>query len=346
MGEYRNTRGEKPPETAGEKRRRVFRGLLAWLAAAAAVVAVMRFVEVPCRVPASGYATTSPYAEVRAPVAGVVASIEARSGDEVEAGAVLVRLADEVQRAALDRAETEEARARSELAFREAEHAERLRSHSNEVQVAALALDYARRRQEITRQLVDKGLASSRDLMADEHQATMAALRYRQLSEHDFGADLRQIDMLRRQLEAAAAAVRGARADLDARAVRAPAPGTLFRHTFFVGEVVRADQVLFEVFGHSERLLRLRVPERYATRVAVGMPVRAQFRPSKRLLRRVWTDATVSEMRGAIQAEGNETYRVVYCPYEPSDVDVPPGTTADAEILIGRVPLWRFIFGD
>ena len=346
MGEYRSTRGEKPPETAVEKRRRAWRGMAVVLAVAAAFFAVLRYVEVPRRVPASGYATTSPYAEVRSPVAGVVTAIEAQSGDEVEAGAVLVRLADEVQRAALDRAETEEARARSELAYREAAYAERLRSHSNEVQVAALALDYARRRQEITRQLVGKGLASSRDLMADEHQAAVAALRYRQLSEHDFGADLRQLDMLRRQLEAAAAAVRGARADLEARAVRAPAAGRLFRHTFFVGEVVRADQVLFEVFGHRERLLRLRVPERYATRVAVGMPVRAQFRSARRLFGRRWVRATVGDLRGAIQAEGNETYRVVYCPYEDPGFDVPPGTTADAEILVGRSPLWRVILND
>ncbi len=104
--------------------------------------------------------------------------------------------------------------------------------------------------------------------------------------------------------------------------------------------------MLYEIFGTQQRLLRLKVPERYATRISKGMPVRAQFRSSKRLMRRNWTPATVGEMRDVIQAEGNETYRVIYCPYEESENAVPPGTTADAEILLGKVPLWRIIFDD
>jgi hypothetical protein len=112
-----------------------------------------------------------------------------------------------------------------------------------------------------------------------------------------------------------------------------------------VGEVARPDPVLYEIFGADQRLLRLKVPERYATRITEGMPVRAQFRTAKRLVRRNWTPAVVGDMRDVIQAEGNETYRVIYCPYETPE-DVPPGTTADAEILLGNAPLWRIIFDD
>ncbi len=56
--------------------------------------------------------------------------------------------------------------------------------------------------------------------------------------------------------------------------------------------------------------------------------------------------SVVGEMRGAIQVEGNDTCRVIYCPYNEPDVDIPPGMTADAEIAVGKVLLWRFVFND
>lgn len=346
MGEYRSTRGEKPPVPSSEKRRKALRNGLRVLIVLVALVCAGIFIQVMRRVPASGYATTSPYAEVRSPITGVIASIEASSGDIVKAGDVLVRLSDEIEKTALQRAEIEEARTQSELVLREAEYAEQLRTHSNNVQVAALSLEYAKKRYEITKQLVEDGVSTKRDLMSDEHQVALCALQFRQLNERDMSVGLRQIDVLRKQLESATAAVRRAQTDLEARIVRAPSEGRLLKHTFYIGEVARADQVLFEIFGQEEKLLRLKVPERYATRIAEGLPVRAQFRSSKRLVRRNWVSATVGTMRDAIQAEGNETYRIIYCPYSSDGREVPPGTTADAEILIGKVPLWRIVFDD
>ena len=144
MGEYRSTRGEKPPETTGEKRRRAARNVLRVLIVLAAIAAAALYIQVPRRVPASGYATTKPYAEVRAPLTGVIVSISAFSGDKVEEGDVLLHLSDEIEKAAVQRAEIEADRVRAELAFREAEYVDQLRSHSNEVQVAALRGDLRR----------------------------------------------------------------------------------------------------------------------------------------------------------------------------------------------------------
>ena len=92
MGEYRSTRGEKPPETSGEKRRRAARNVLRVLIVIIAISVASIYIQVPRRVPASGYATTAPYAEVRAPLTGVIVSISAFSGDKVEEGDVLLPL--------------------------------------------------------------------------------------------------------------------------------------------------------------------------------------------------------------------------------------------------------------
>ncbi|NLF86586.1 MAG: hypothetical protein GX571_10840, partial [Lentisphaerae bacterium] len=76
MGEYRSTRGEKPPATRQEKRSLRNRVLFWTVFVSLAVWALGQFIQVPSRVPASGYATTSSYAEVRAPVIGKVISID------------------------------------------------------------------------------------------------------------------------------------------------------------------------------------------------------------------------------------------------------------------------------
>lgn len=346
MGEYRSTKGEKPPETISEKNHRIIRNIVVTAVVIAAVYFAGALIKVPYRIPASGYATTRPYAEVRSPVNGVVTEIAASSGDTVEAGAVLVRLSDEVERAALQRAEIETERIRGDLSLKEARYAEDIRSHSNSVQIASLALEYAEKKLEITKQLTAKGLASSRDLMADEYQVSLARMQHLQLKEKDMSVGLKELDALRKQLDSANAAVRSAKADLDARVVKAPVAGRLLRHTFFAGEVARADQVLFEVFGNEEKLLRLRVAERYSTRIAEGMPVRVEFRSEKPFMGHKWINTEIGQMRDAIQTEGNDAYRVIYCGYDASASDVPPGTTADAEITTGEVSLWRLIFNN
>ena len=344
MGEYRNTRGEKPPSTVSERRRMRERVLLGSFATVGIIWALGQFIEVPRRVPASGYATSSSYAEVRSPSVGQVAAIERTSGDTVAAGDVLVHLEDAVERALLAEAESEALRSSAELAFKEAELNEQLRERTNRIEVAVLSLEHARRRLEITAQLTEKGLASSRDVMEDTFKVRLAEAEYKRLGETDFHLAERQLAVLRQILLSRQEAVARTRANLNAKIIRAPIDGRVFRHTFYVGEVVRPDQVLFELFGGNEHVLRLRVPERYATRVATNQIVRAQLRTTRRILGRQWLQGRVDYVRDAIQAEGNQTYRVVYCSFDPVDVPVPPGTTADAQIYVGRSSIWRSIF--
>ena len=89
MGEYRSTRGEKPPETSSEKKHRLFRNTVRILIFGVVIVLLGVFIKVPRRVPASGYATTFPYSEVRSSVNGAIQSIEVSSGDVVKVGDVL-----------------------------------------------------------------------------------------------------------------------------------------------------------------------------------------------------------------------------------------------------------------
>ncbi|MGI6099653.1 MAG: HlyD family efflux transporter periplasmic adaptor subunit [Lentisphaerae bacterium] len=344
MGEYRSTRGEKPPAT--RKERRLLRNrLLFWVVfLALAIWAFGELIMVPRHVPASGYATTSSYAEVRAPVIGRVVDIEHKSGDVVAEGDVLLRLDDAAERAQVAEAESEVERCAAELAFREAELLEQHRERTNRIEVAAITLDYARKRLEVTMQLMEKGLASSRDVMEDTLKVRLAEAEFKRLGETDFHLAQRQLAVIGQTLRTRQKIVERARVALEARTITAPVAGRVLRHTFYVGEVVHPDMVLYEIFGGDEHVLRLRVPERYATRIAVGQPVRAQLRTSKSMLRRHWLYGEVGAIRDAIQAEGGQTYRVIYCPYDPGQVPVPPGASADAQILVGRSSIWRSLF--
>ena len=344
MGEYRSTRGEKPPATVREKRSLRLRVMIGLAVTLIAVWALGQFIQVPRRVPASGYATTSSYAEVRSPVVGQVSAIERGSGDHVAIGDVMLRFEDDVEQALLAEAESEARRSQAELIFREAELQEQLRERTNRIEVAVLTLEHARKRLEITTQLSARGLASSRDVMEDTFRVRLAETEFRRLGETDFKLAERQLAVLRQTYLSRQEAVARARANLNAKTIRAPIAGRVFRHTFYVGEVVRPDMVLFEIFGGDQHVLRLRVPERYATRIATNQFVRAQFRTNRRMLRRHWLYGRVDYVRDAIQAEGNQTYRVIYCPFDPQGLPVPPGTTADAQVYVGRSSIWRSLF--
>ncbi len=344
MGDYRTTRGEKPPPTMRE--RRVFRGRV-WSVSVLAILLIWsagHWIRIERSVPASGYVTTAAYAEVRAPLAGQVRRIARTSGERVEAGELLVQIDDTAERALLTQAECEAQRVEAELALREAELAEQRRDRASRVAVAALTLEHSRRRLELTGQLADKGLASGRELMEDTFKVGMAEAEHQRLLSFDAGLDERRIEVLRRTVDARRQAVLQARAAVELRAIRAPLQGRLLRHTFFAGEVVRPDMVLYEIFGGDDLVLKLRVPERYATRVAINQAVRAQLRSSKMLFRPRWLHGSVGEVRDAIQSEGAQTYRLIYCTFDPAGLEAPPGTTADARIRVGRGSLWTILF--
>jgi multidrug resistance efflux pump len=153
-----------------------------------------------------------------------------------------------------------------------------------------------------------------------------------------------QLELLTENVRLRDDEVKLAKAMLDACEIKAPLSGRLLRHTFYKGETVKPDMLLAEIFGGGDLLLKLRVPERYATRVVIGQKVRIQFRSSRRLLSS-WIEGEVVETRDIIQTDGPQAFRVVVCKVDVSVEKIPPGATADAQIMIGRSSFWASLFG-
>lgn len=344
MGEFRTTRGEPLPLTSAERRSRAVRILTVLTLVLAAVIGAGFLVRLDRRVIASGYVTTEEYAEVRAPVAGLVSEIAVRTGAQVKAGDLLVRFESREEQAALQEAKNQIKKIEAESARVEATIVQEKRNLADSVARVRLELQHATALVARTRELVAKGLAPA------------SALEEEQLKENLCRGDLSallgktqevltcELEILRQDLAASRDAAARTQARLEAREVRAPIAGQVLRYEFVVGQLVHPENVMYEIFGGNKLVLKARVPERYATRVQSGNAYRARL-ASYRGLQRIWFRGLVNQLRDVIQSDGPVNYRVAYCDFDARQYPVPPGTTAEVFIYCGKVNFWSFLFG-
>ena len=336
--------GEALPVPPRERRRKRWKRLQAVALAAILIVAAGLVIRVERHVLAIGYVTTTEYAQVFPAVSGAVAEIVMDSGEDVQAGDVLVRLEASRERALRDEAVSRAGKAEAELLRREAEIVEERRQREALVVMAQLRLQRASARLQLAHELSDKGLTSGTALEDERLNEQLARAELDALRTADETLPGMELTVLEREVQAARAAGARAEAELAARHIRAPIAGRVLRYGFVRGELVRPDTVVYEVFGGDGQVLKLRVPERYATLIASGQPYRAQLR-SYQGPRRVWFTGTVERLRDVIETENQRTYRIIFCTFDPQGHPVPPGTTAEASIRVGRTSLWAHLFG-
>lgn len=365
MGDIRTTVGEEMPTPRKESQRRRLRGSLLALFILALLVAAGVFIKVPRYTVASGYVTTEEYAEVRPPVTGTVSKILVKTGAAVQAGQLLVQLNSEEEEASLAEAKARHSKLTVDLERRKAEMnidlerrqvdlKEKKRLHGDEIRIAQLQLQNAQTKLKLTQEMVEKGLKAATNLEDDRlkeelAQVTLNALQakdfsiYEELLRRDREKYDREIKAIENELSALADAVRRAEARLRTRQVRAPISGVVVRYEFVIGELLQPTNVIYEIFGGEQQVLKLRVDERYSTKVAEGQRYRARLTSFKGIQRNYFW-GQVEYLRSVIQYENNQSYRVAYCSFDPGERTIPPGTTAEARIYYGKSALWLFLF--
>jgi multidrug resistance efflux pump len=301
-------------------------------------------IRVPRYFSASGYVISEAYAEVRPVTSGVVLEIGASSGDQVEAEAILCRLDDSEDRAFLEEALSRAQQIRAQLTQRDAEIEEEKRELVNTIDQARLRVRLSESVLQRQRKLVDQGLAAESSLEAADITAQLTRLAYQSLQAKDASVFGKELEVLRGELAAREQMVQRVRSRLNARTLRSPIAGQVMRHDFTRGELVRPDQVLFEVFGGEVSVLKLEVPERHALRVAAGQPYQARL-ASLRGRSREKFEGAVQSLRDVIESDGTDLYRVVYCEFDGKGLPILPGTSAQARIFYGRSNLWLYLFG-
>jgi multidrug efflux pump subunit AcrA (membrane-fusion protein) len=365
MGDFRTTIGESIPLTRKAQRRRLFWIFGITILLLAAIVYAGIAIKMERYAVASGYVTTKKYAEVRPPTSGTVANILAHSGDKVKIGQVLVQLNAEEEEASLEEtkskveklaAERERRRAQIEIELqrRQVSIDEQKRNHQDAINIARLQLKNAQNKLKRTKELVERGLKAASALEDDGLKEQLAQVQLTSLLAKDFAiyetllakdkaAYQNELMAMEQELEAQRDAVRRAEARLRSKQVRAPISGRVLRYEFVVGELVRPETVLFEIFGGEEKVLKLRIAEHYATKVAPGQRYSAIL-ASFSGLQTIYFTGKVTRLRNVIQAEGRKTYRVAYCNFDDQGFVIPPGTTAEARIYYGRSCLWFYLF--
>jgi HlyD family secretion protein len=344
MGDFRVTAAGDLPISQKERRLKRFRLLTRISAGFFAALLIGFVIPVKQHIIASGYVTSDQYAEVRPPQPGKVAKIHAQTGARVKPGDLLVALDSSDEQAVLDEAKSRAEKAEAELTRREAEIVEEKRRLAEDIAVAHLKLTNVVSRLQRSRELYVKKFISEAALEDDLFKEQLAKAELAALTNRDLTLYDKQLYVLRGELEARQDAVERAYIGVCGKEIKAPIAGQVLRYEFVIGEMVRPEAVLYEIFGGDKFILKLRVPEQHATRVAVGNPYSARL-SSYRGLKGVNFEGKVENLRNVIQSEGQQTYRVAFCSFDPQKYNVPPGTTAEARIYYGKTCLWFYLLG-
>lgn len=332
-----------PPTVKELRLRRRRRGVAIALAAVLLLLAGF-VVRVDQRVLAAGYVTAEQYAEVRPPLAGTIKKIYAQSGGSVKQGDLLVQLDNSEEQAGLEEAKSRIAQAEAELARRAAEITEEKRRLTEDIAVARLRLQNAQSRLARSKEMFAKEAITLTVLEDDVLKELLSRAELTALTNRDLSIYEQQLHALREETAARHDAAERADAACRAKEVRAPISGQALRYDFVIGELVKPEMALFEIFGGDKLILKLRIPERHASRVAIGNKYSAVLIPY-RGLRAVDFAGRVEYLRNVIQSEGQQTYRIAFCSFDPKNYKVLPGTTAEARIYCGRTCLWFFLLG-
>lgn len=342
MGEYRTTTGELTPTPAPLRQRRKFRRFLFALALIVIVALAGYFIEIERSFLANGYVTTENYAEVRPATVGTVAEILAQTGSMVTQGQVLAYLDMTEEQAAVEEAQSRVLQTESDLARREAEIVEEKRHHQELISMARLRVQNTSVKLIRAQELLDKGLLAGSAMEDTLLAGKLAEAELDSLLKKDQTVTDQELAARRQEIKARRDALARAASRLTLKTIRAPVSGQVLRYEFVVGELMRPENVMYEIFGGVRQILKLRIPERYAARIAVDQPYKAHL-TSYGGLQPVWFTGRIEALRNVIQTEGQKTYRVAYGDFTARGRTVPPGTSAEARIYCGTVQAWQFL---
>jgi len=343
MADIRSTTGEKLPSTPHERRWRFWHFIVTSLFIVGVIGALGHYVSISRYAPANGYVTTTDYTEVRSATTGMIAEILVKNGDVVKKGDVLIRLDDDAERAAVAEAAGLVAKSEAELAHGEVLAADTVRQHENRIAAIEMEIAYSKECLETTRMLHAEGITSARQLADDTHALAKAEDQLRALKEIDLSVHIRHVEILKRDVQTKRESLARAEAALALRKIGAPMSGRVVRYTFYVGEIIRPDDVLYEIFEGEVNMLKLRIPERYAALVAAGMPVETRLATHRSSLIPTKFYGEVEYLRDIVEGDGTQNYRMAYCSFKSNGDTISPGTTADAYIKTGRSSLWKLL---
>ncbi len=211
-----------------------------------------------------GVGTLFPYDEaiISAEVEGRVEEVKVDLGDSVDAGQLMVRIADEEQRYLLAQNEAQLRQSLQRLGLKSEKERVRDIRDTPDVRKAQADLTDSEQRHRRTRQLVEQGVGSQQDL--DQAEARLKA------SQAAYDSIVIATRNLIQEVDRFRAVVDLQRKKLRDTSVRAPFASSVKERQVTVGQYVRANTPLLTLVKTDPIRLRVEIPERMAPWVKVG----------------------------------------------------------------------------
>lgn len=330
------------------------------------VIAIGALVPVSRYTTAEGYTTTLDWTQITPPSAGQVKKIHVRSGQRVEKNALLMELDDTIEQTNLAEAKAQLDKIRLDIVTKQAEldnDIDKRRTAKNkEIRDNLIAIDNAKNKCDSAKtdiinsmNLIERALTNRDSLKAKIQTFRNAELELISSKQRDIGLRMeldliardekknqKLIDALKQQITSQTERINRLEALLDQKKIRAPQAGYVIKHTFEEGENLLSNQVIYEIYDGVPEL-KVRIPEKYATKVKVGDKYRAELK-SYDGLKNTYFYGEVAYLKPVIQSEGGTSYRGAYCTFDPTGFDIPYGTTCETRIYYTKSSFWFYLF--
>lgn len=367
MGDLRTTQGEKPPLPLKEQKQRTLKVTLIVLLIILGITTIGYVIPISRYAVAEGYTTTYDWTQITPPAAGQVKKIHVRSGTHVKKNDLLLELDDAIEQTNLAEANAQLDKIRLDIVTKEAELEndidKRRTAKNKEIRDNLIAIDNAKNKCDAAKtdiinamNLIEKELTNRDSLktkiqafrnaeleLISSKQRHISLLFELELIDRDEAKNKKLIEALKQQITSQTERIRRLEQLLDKKKVRANQDGFVIKTTFEEGENLLANQVIYEIYD-GEPELKIRIPEKYATKVKVGDKYRAELK-SYDGLKSTYFYGEVVALKSVIQSEGSSTYLGAYCSFDPGNYTIPFGTTCEVRVYYAKSCFWFYLFG-
>ena len=312
------------------------------------ILAILYFTPTTLYIRGNGNILSADDAVLRAGSKGPIQAILAQTGEQVKSGQVLLQLEDDVEIAEVERCTRELDQANAELKF--LIEKTKLEQEQEKLAIKAAEIQYEDSQKDVTRleNLYKSSAVSDLELRIAKTKQEMDHIRL--LEENLSKTTLReaQIDIQKRNIDTWQAKLDSANRTLARRKVLAPMSGMLVMHSFSIGQVVDANQVLGQIFDNSYHQIIAHMPEQFQYFLRVGQEAEVELSAYP------WWDfgyfpATIYRVSPVInpQASGDGTIMIkaMVTNNKDKNLTLRAGMAGEIWIKAGKTPLLYRILG-
>ncbi len=326
----------RPPRKTRKRFWTFRRFLLALIGFVVSLAVLATFIPTTRWVAGTGYLTTDLETELRPSVEGVIQERLVSQGDSVTMGQTLIQLRDASQQLAYEQAIQELNAKRSKLEYVLSHQDMSVKRREQQIQQLELQLELGKDRVERMRQ-APHGAVSPVEINQAVLEVALIESKLVELLLPQEDVMAKEAQVLRDEISAAKSRVARHQDEILLRKITSPLNGVVFFHRFEIGEVVKPEHVLGQVFDTGEWVIKLKLPERKITYVQPGQTLEVELAATTGFISRPLS-ATISRVLPIVspQATGDGVFYAEATITDFNNLVPQPGMSVRVRINTGR----------